>query len=100
VRAVLRTVEAIVSLALVVLLHAYRLIVSPILVGLFGARCRFYPACSSYALEAVRVHGPWRGARLALARLARCHPYHPGGYDPVTPLKGDGDPPAPRSLHG
>jgi len=45
--------------------------------------CRFYPTCSQYALEAVARHGVWRGGYLALRRLLKCHPFHPGGYDPV-----------------
>ena len=61
------------------LIRAYQLGISPLL----GARCRFYPSCSQYALEAVRAHGSLRGAALALRRLARCHPFHAGGYDPV-----------------
>lgn len=46
-------------------------------------RCRFYPSCSQYAVDAVQRHGPWRGSGLALKRLGRCHPWNPGGYDPV-----------------
>lgn len=53
-------------------------------------RCRFHPTCSQYALEAIRGHGPWRGTGLALARLGRCHPWNPGGYDPV-PEAGSGE---------
>ena len=60
---------------------AYRRWVSPAM----PARCRFYPSCSAYALEAVAVHGALRGIWLALRRLLRCHPFHPGGYDPVPP---------------
>lgn len=53
-------------------------------------RCRFHPTCSQYALEAIRGHGPWRGTGLAIARLGRCHPWNPGGYDPV-PETGSGE---------
>jgi uncharacterized protein len=62
---------------------AYRRWISPAL----PARCRFYPSCSAYALEAVTVHGPIRGIALAIWRLLRCHPFHPGGYDPVPPAR-------------
>jgi putative membrane protein insertion efficiency factor len=64
------------------LIRAYQLGISPLL----GARCRYYPSCSQYALEAVAVHGSVRGSWLAIRRLARCHPFHPGGYDPVPPV--------------
>ena len=47
--------------------------------------CRFYPSCSEYAAQAIRAHGPWAGVRLAVRRLLSCHPFHPGGYDPVPP---------------
>lgn len=45
--------------------------------------CRFYPSCSQYALEAVVKYGPWRGGWMAVKRIGRCHPFHPGGHDPV-----------------
>lgn len=48
-------------------------------------RCRFYPSCSEYALEALAEHGAGRGSWLALRRLGRCHPWHDGGLDPVPP---------------
>jgi len=63
-------------------IRCYQLVVSPLL----GPNCRFYPSCSQYALEAVARFGVLRGAYLAAARLARCHPWHEGGYDPVPPL--------------
>ncbi len=49
--------------------------------------CRFHPSCSDFAREAVLVHGFWRGSLLTLARLARCQPFHPGGFDPVPPTR-------------
>jgi uncharacterized protein len=64
---------------LLLLLTGYRRFVSPLL----GPRCRFYPSCSAYALEAVQVHGALRGSWLAVRRLSRCHPFHAGGLDPV-----------------
>lgn len=51
------------------------------------ARCRFAPTCSSYAREALSVHGAARGSWLALRRVGRCHPFHPGGHDPVPPAR-------------
>lgn len=50
-------------------------------------RCRFHPTCSTYALEALTVHGPLRGSRLAGRRLLRCHPWNPGGIDHVPPAR-------------
>jgi len=68
---------------LVLPIRAYQVVVSPLL----GPRCRFYPSCSAYAVEALRVHGPLRGTLLALRRLLRCHPWNPGGLDPVPPAR-------------
>ena len=62
---------------------AYQRFVSPLL----GPRCRFAPSCSEYALAALSEHGAARGLWLAVARIARCHPFNPGGYDPVPPGK-------------
>lgn len=64
---------------LTTLIAGYRMFISPLL----GAHCRFYPSCSAYALEAIQVHGAGRGSWLAVRRLSRCHPFHPGGLDPV-----------------
>ena len=67
------------ALAAVGMIRAYRRFLSPLL----PPACRFEPSCSRYALEAIERHGAARGSVLALRRLARCHPFHPGGYDPV-----------------
>lgn len=64
---------------LMLLVRCYQLGISP----LIGPRCRFHPSCSQYAIEALRTHGALKGGWLALRRLSRCHPWHPGGYDPV-----------------
>lgn len=69
------------SRLLLALITLYRWTLSPLL----GPRCRFYPSCSQYTAEAIRGHGPLRGSWLGLKRLARCHPWHAGGYDPVPP---------------
>ena len=63
-------------------IFAYQKYLSPLKAA---PTCRFYPSCSSYALEALRVHGAMRGSALALARIAKCQPFHPGGFDPVPP---------------
>jgi putative membrane protein insertion efficiency factor len=48
-----------------------------------GGHCRFQPSCSHYAIGCLEHHGAWKGTLLSLRRLSRCHPFHPGGYDPV-----------------
>jgi putative membrane protein insertion efficiency factor len=58
----------------------YKAIISPLL----PAACRFYPSCSSYAMEAIKIHGVLRGGWMAAKRICRCHPFNPGGYDPVV----------------
>ena len=65
--------------ALLLLVRSYQYSLRPLL----GAHCRFYPTCSDYAWGAVERYGALKGSWLALRRIARCHPYHPGGYDPV-----------------
>lgn len=71
---------------LIFVISAYRYLISPVL----GPHCRFYPSCSAYAEQAVRSHGAVRGAWLAVRRVARCHPWHAGGIDPV-PARNGGD---------
>lgn len=61
------------------LIRVYQLVISP----LIGPRCRYYPTCSHYAIEAIQLHGPIKGCFLAARRVLRCHPGQPGGYDPV-----------------
>jgi len=68
---------------LVALIQGYRLTLSPFI----GNQCRFHPSCSRYAEQALVAHGPLRGAWLSLCRLLRCHPFHPGGPDPVPPVR-------------
>ena len=64
---------------LIFLVRGYQTVLSPLL----PAACRYYPSCSAYAIEALERHGAVRGAWLTLRRLGRCHPFRPGGYDPV-----------------
>jgi putative membrane protein insertion efficiency factor len=70
-------------------LRLYQVLVSPVLVFLFGpgCGCRYTPTCSQYALEAVKIHGAFRGAWLAVRRLSRCHPWGSCGEDPVPPRR-------------
>ncbi|MBT2970168.1 MAG: membrane protein insertion efficiency factor YidD [Candidatus Thiodiazotropha sp. (ex Ctena orbiculata)] len=74
---------------LIFLIKLYQTILSPFV----GQHCRFYPSCSSYALEALEKHGSIRGLWLSIKRVSRCHPWHEGGVDPVPePVK--------KQLHG
>ena len=64
-------------------IRLYQIAISPFL----GTNCRFYPTCSSYALEALEVHGVIKGSYLAIRRILKCHPFHDGGMDPVPKTK-------------
>ncbi len=64
---------------LVLLVRLYQLLLSPLL----GGHCRFEPSCSQYFIDAVRKYGAVRGGAKGLGRIARCHPFHPGGHDPA-----------------
>ncbi|MDJ0828512.1 MAG: membrane protein insertion efficiency factor YidD [Desulfobacterales bacterium] len=61
------------------IIKSYQFFISPLL----GPACRFYPSCSEYAYQAVNKHGPLKGMWLSILRILRCHPFHPGGVDPV-----------------
>ena len=69
---------------LILLIRVYRFLISPVL----GNHCRFHPSCSSYALTAIEQYGALRGCWMGLRRLLRCHPWHPGGFDPVPDRNG------------
>lgn len=79
IRSICSTVILVVRLPVLALLYLYTHYVSL----LFTPRCRFYPSCSRYAYDAVRLHGVVKGLLLAASRLLRCHPWHQGGIDPV-----------------
>ena len=69
------------NLVLIALIKVYQYTLSPML----GQRCKYYPSCSNYAIEAIRVHGAFKGTGLAAWRLLRCNPFSAGGLDPVPP---------------
>ncbi|MEZ5758399.1 MAG: membrane protein insertion efficiency factor YidD [Emcibacteraceae bacterium] len=68
------------------MITVYKYVISPLL----GPKCRYLPTCSSYAMEAIEIHGPLKGGWLGLKRILRCHPWGGSGYDPVLPKNKDG----------
>ena len=73
---------------LIAIIRLYQRTLSPLL----GNVCRFEPSCSRYAVACLETHGAARGSLLSIARLCKCHPFHPGGYDPPPRLAGDAQP--------
>lgn len=71
----------------------YQMLLSPLL----GANCRFHPTCSAYSVEALQVHGAWRGLVLSIKRISKCHPWGASGYDPVPPRNPPSKPTHPPS---
>ena len=67
------------KVVLIALIRGYQMVISPML----PPACRFTPTCSVYTMEAIRRYGALRGSYMGMRRLLRCHPFHPGGYDPV-----------------
>lgn len=94
-RPLLALVRRLPSLLLIGLVRGYQLLVSPLL----GQTCRFYPSCSAYAVGSLREHGALRGTWLSVRRVGRCHPWNPGGVDPVPPARGRDAGPAPERPH-
>ena len=78
-RRVLHVLALVPRFAVLLVIRGYQLVLSPML----PASCRYYPTCSAYAHEAVSRYGALRGGWMAVRRIARCHPFRPGGYDPV-----------------
>ncbi len=79
-----RAEHSISSRLFIAAVRVYQRTLSPLLAVLFRSGCRFHPTCSEYAVQAVARYGVWRGAARALGRLLRCHPFHPGGHDPLS----------------
>lgn len=75
----MNSVSKIINWLLIGLVRFYQLFISP----LKPKSCRFYPTCSAYALQALTTYGPMKGSYLVIKRILKCHPFHPGGYDPL-----------------
>lgn len=86
--------STVVAWLLILPIRIYQLTLSKLILAIFGPVCRFQPSCSQYAVACLRTHGALRGSLLSVKRLSKCHPFHPGGYDPPPPRR---QPPAARS---
>lgn len=73
------TISKFIQTCLIACIRVYRIAIS----ALLGPCCRFEPSCSTYAMDAIKIYGCLKGCRLTLRRLLRCHPWHPGGFDPI-----------------
>ena len=82
----IKYLSRILSYFLKAMITVYKYVISPLL----GPKCRYLPTCSSYAMEAIEIHGPIKGGWLGLKRILRCHPWGGSGYDPVPPENKDG----------
>ncbi|HAA13169.1 MAG TPA: membrane protein insertion efficiency factor YidD [Cytophagales bacterium] len=92
----MRIVKKLLSSLLIGLVRVYQLVISP----MFPPSCRYTPTCSAYAVEAIKIHGPFRGGWLAAKRIASCHPWGGQGYDPVPPRKSKPEEPCCRVENG
>ena len=78
-RRIARTVKNILKRSIILMVRGYQIFISPIMPG----KCRFYPTCSTYFIQAVEKYGPFKGSLLGIKRILKCHPFHEGGYDPL-----------------
>lgn len=78
-RTIIKFFGTILSKIMIALIRGYQIFISP----LFPPTCRFYPTCSTYFIQALKKYGPIKGTYLGVKRILKCHPGHPGGYDPL-----------------
>ena len=71
-------IRILLNFILITVIKFYKMAISPLL----GTCCRFHPSCSSYMIEVLKIHGPFKGGWMGIKRLCKCHPWHPGGFDP------------------
>ena len=78
-RRIARTLRNILRRSIILMVRGYQIFISPIMPG----KCRFYPTCSTYFIQAVEKYGPFKGSLLGIKRILKCHPFHEGGYNPL-----------------